>query len=193
MRYFLYDVLSDYSTEKVDDKSDFGTLAHAKQRGVKDNRGQKVTWRKVDLPILGQKKSDKFKNWFGRNKHNELIYVISTHGLLKNPGKKVMKRKKKSTKKRSAKQLANDKRLGRMAKARAAKRGGKKKSKKKTTRKKTTRKNPHTYRKGATGTHKKPSFWRVFRCRGNSLMWVYMDSTGKWNWTSDAGKAILFC
>ncbi len=88
MRYFLYDVANDYSLHKVPGKSDFGTLAHAKERGVKDNRGRKVLWKKVDLPIGGQTAKDKFKNWFGRNTHNELIYIISTHGLLKNPKKR---------------------------------------------------------------------------------------------------------
>ena len=79
MRYFLYDVLNDYSIEKVSGKSDFGTLAHAKARGVKDNRGKKVFWSDADIPPRTH------KQYFGRNKHKELIYLISTHGLMKNP------------------------------------------------------------------------------------------------------------
>lgn len=78
-RYFLYDVLNDYSIAKVDGKSDFGTLDHAKDRAVKDNRGEKVLWSNADIPPRTH------KHYYGRNKYNELIYLISTHGLLKNP------------------------------------------------------------------------------------------------------------
>ena len=97
-------------------------------------------------------------------------------------------------KKRSPKQLANDKRLGRMAKKRAAaKRVGKtikkrvaKKVRRKLAKKTARRKNP------ARKTSAKSHLWRVFRCRGKFVMWLLMDSTGKWNWTSDAGRSILF-
>ena len=113
-------------------------------------------------------------------------------------------------KKRSAKQLANDKRLGRMAKARAKKkRGGRSASsgRSRVTRKKVRRKNTHrrvaskgqirrvikkAKRRTKRPSLKKSHLWRVFRCRGKSVFWIYMDSTGKWNWTSDAGKSILF-
>ncbi len=95
-------------------------------------------------------------------------------------------------KKRSAKQLANDRRLGRMAKARAKKkRGGRRKKtvrKKNTHRKIARKKNVHATRRRLAKSH----LWRVFRCRGKSVFWIFMDTKGKWNWTKDTGKAILF-
>ena len=87
-RFFLYDVLNDYSIAKVDGKSDFSTLAHAERRGVKDNRGESVIWSPADMPPRTH------KHYFGRNKHKELIYLISTHGLMKNPISKKKSRKK---------------------------------------------------------------------------------------------------
>jgi hypothetical protein len=79
MRYFLYDVLNDYSIAKVDGKSDFGTLEHAKRRAQKDNQGKRVIWSKADIPPRTH------KHWYGRNNDNELINLITTHGLLTNP------------------------------------------------------------------------------------------------------------
>lgn len=102
-------------------------------------------------------------------------------------------------KKRSAKQLANDRRLGRMAKARAkAKRGGRRKKtvRKKNVHKTWRRSKPKKVAKRRVNKKrtalKKSHLWRIFRCRGKSVFWILMDSNGKWNWTKDAGKAILF-
>lgn len=86
--YVLYDVLSDYSLEPVSGKSQYGELAHAKKRGVKDNKGRRVIWR-LDSKWKGG------RAWKGANEHEELIYLIVERE--KNPcnyGKK--KRRKKN-------------------------------------------------------------------------------------------------
>lgn len=103
----------------------------------------------------------------------------------------IKKESKVAKKKRSAKQLANDKRLGRMAKARAKKKRAKKKTRRKIKRKRNVvRKGfPKKVSKRRTKVAK-THLQLIFRCRGNSVMWLTMDTKGKWNWTSDKGKAI---
>lgn len=67
--YVLYDVLSDYSLEPVSGKSQYGSLEHAKKRGVQDNKGRRITWR-VDTKWKGG------RAWKGANEHEELINII---------------------------------------------------------------------------------------------------------------------
>ena len=75
--YVLYDVLSDYSLERVSGKSEYGNLTHAKKRGVKDNRGRKITWRLDSkwrtMTAAGVKN---VRAWKGANEHEELINII---------------------------------------------------------------------------------------------------------------------
>lgn len=94
-------------------------------------------------------------------------------------------------KKRSAKQLANDRRLGRMAKARAKKKRG---GRRKVTKRKVTKRNPHATRRKTKSRTKlaKSHLQLVFACKGKIVRWLLMDRTGKWSWTTDKGKAILF-
>ena len=107
---------------------------------------------------------------------------------------------KMAKKKRSAKQLANDRRLGRMAKARAKKKRGKNPRRKVSRRKvskairqrEVQRLKLTARQRRARPALKKSHLWRVFRCRGKSVMWLKMDASGKYNWTSKKGDSILF-
>jgi hypothetical protein len=88
--YILYDVLNDYTLEPVKGKSQYGELAHAKKRGVKDNNNKKVTWHLDSKWGGGQGRA-----WKGFNSARELIYIIVEHERVKNPcGTKKKRRKK---------------------------------------------------------------------------------------------------
>lgn len=161
--YELYEVLPNLKRRLVSGKNQFGDLDHAKKAAQK-RRKEKITWRHMDDP-----NSSRPTSTFRGSVAGKLKFEIKRRS--KNPVAK---------KKRSAKQKANDKRLGRMAKARA--KAARKKTKRKTTKRK------YNPRKKVAKSH----LQLVFRCRGSSVMWLTMDTKGKWNWTSDKGKAIRF-
>jgi hypothetical protein len=106
-------------------------------------------------------------------------------------------RKKMAKKKRSKKQLANDKRLGRMAKARAKKKYGGKVAKRKraagrkkytrTKRVAKTRRNPK--RKTPIFAHR---MWNIFKCRGNSVHFLALNTEGKIRWTLTRGDTVTW-
>ncbi len=75
--FVLYDILNDYSREHVPGKFQYGDLAHAKKRAVKNNDGQSISW-------LKQKGSNV---WQGYNKHSEIINAIfkETNSIKNNP------------------------------------------------------------------------------------------------------------
>lgn len=120
------------------------------------------------------------------------------------PSRNPKGRKKMAKKKRSAKQLANDKRLGRMAKARAkTKRGGARKKKSKINCGAcTVAIGAHTYGKGcrkkkATRNPKRKvsarsHLWNIFKCRGQSVMFLTYNVGGNPTWSKHRGKAIAF-
>ncbi len=83
--YVLYDILNDYSAERVSGKSEFGDLEHAKKRAIKDNNGGGLKWR-VDSRYRFQGKPA--KAWKGFNTHGELINLI-----VEAPKKKEAKRR----------------------------------------------------------------------------------------------------
>ena len=71
--YVLYDVLSDYSVERVSGKSEYGDFEHAKKRARKDNRGGAITWHTDSRYRFKGKPA---KAWKGFNKQRELINLI---------------------------------------------------------------------------------------------------------------------
>lgn len=92
--FIVYDVLDDFSINTITGKSQFGELAHAKKRAVKDNKGKKIQWRQ-DSRIPGPKR------YYGYNEHDELINAIFEHPTRKKNSKKRAKKKvvrKKNTK-----------------------------------------------------------------------------------------------
>ena len=92
--YVLYDVLSDYSLERVDGKSEYGDLAHAKKRAVADNvdpRGKRSSAVKWRVDTKWREGPGGNKAWKGVNTAEELIYIIveriKPQTLKKNPVK----------------------------------------------------------------------------------------------------------
>ena len=90
--YVLYDVLSDYSLERVDGKSEYGDLAHAKKRAVADNvdpRGKRSSAVKWRVDTKWREGPGGNKAWKGVNTAEELIYIIvervKPQTLKKNP------------------------------------------------------------------------------------------------------------